>query len=180
MKTAMFAVMVGVFILISVSSSLAQSTQSEVVTVPKSMLTPEQNAQLEAASLQNRIETYGKWVGLGREVGVAVNDALKSLTSQAVDFSKTKLGGYTMFLVAWKILGKDIIQFIVGILFFLVWVPMWIWSFRRIIRTVLQEVKPDKSKIYKTIMPEHPDYEKGWHFAVAVSLVLINCMILFL
>ena len=78
-------------------------------------LGPEVKSQIQAVQIEQKIngtsETAGKWIGLGKEVGIAFNETAKSLTLTASEFAKTDLGKFTMFLIAYKIIGTDIIQF---------------------------------------------------------------------
>jgi hypothetical protein len=102
-----------------------------MVLVPKSVLAP---GQLEQIQLQDKIETYGKWVGLGKEVGIAVNDGIRAITAQADTLSHTKLGTYIMFLIGWKVMGKDLVQLLVGIPLLFFGILIWciaIFKFRK-------------------------------------------------
>src|SRR5205807_1312407 len=83
----------------------SQSGNEDTVTIPKSQLTPEQLQKVQQEQLDEKIKTYGKWVGIGKEVGVAVNSSLESITNQADHFAKTGVGKFTMVLVTWKVIG---------------------------------------------------------------------------
>lgn len=82
--------------------------QAEMVTIPKSTLTKEQVVATEQAALQSRINTYGKWVGLGKEVGEAVNGSLTAVTEQTAKFADTKIGKIMTVVVVWKVIGRDV------------------------------------------------------------------------
>jgi muconolactone delta-isomerase len=73
--------------------------RDSMVAVPASLLTADQKAQMEVAATQAKIQTYGKWVGLGKEVGEAVNSSLAAVTDQTARFADTKVGKVTMALV---------------------------------------------------------------------------------
>lgn len=109
----------------------AQTQADDRIVVHKSDLPPDLLAQLEREKTVEQIEQIGEWAGKGREVGVAVNEALKAITTNTVEFSKTDLGKYTMFLVAWKVMGRDFVQLIISFLSFLIFAPFWIWSFKK-------------------------------------------------
>ena len=95
------------------------------ITVDRSDLPPDLLKQLET---KRQIETAGKWAGLGREIGLAVNEGLQALTKTADDFSKTGVGRFTMFLIAWKVVGTDFLQLFFGTLFFLTGLVFFVWS----------------------------------------------------
>src|SRR3990167_10096299 len=80
-------------------------SRDEQVQVPRSSLTAQQEADLKLQEAETKIEIAGKWVGLGKEVGEAFNGALSALTNQADKASKTNIGQFAMFIVAFKVLG---------------------------------------------------------------------------
>lgn len=90
--------------------ALAQENDS-LITVRKSLLPSNILQQVET---QQKIESYGKWVGLGKEVGSAVREGLGALTDETDRFSKTGVGKFTMFIIAFKVLGYPIIQLLFG------------------------------------------------------------------
>jgi len=67
--------------------------------------------------LQKRLDTYGNWVGVGGEIGNDIKEALNAVVDVSDKFDKTNVGKFTMVLVAWKIIGKDIIRILLGIIF---------------------------------------------------------------
>lgn len=97
----------------------AQITE-ETYTLPKSQLTTEQIKAFEQAELQNKLEHYGNWVGVGGEIGTAINEGLNSVVDVADKFGNTDVGKFTMYLIAWKVVGKDIIRILLGLVFALV------------------------------------------------------------
>ena len=118
-------------------------------------LVKELETKQQLAVMKDKIETYGKWVGMGKEVGVAINESLSALTVQADSFSKTGVGKFTMFMVAWKVIGKDFIRFLVGVPLLITWTVLFVWLFRKncITYSVPSKQNPDKSKEYKVVVP---------------------------
>lgn len=178
-----FGVMVLVLFMLFAGNIFAQQRQQpeKMVMVPESALTPEQKAEIEAQNLEKKIQRYGKWVGMGEEIGKAVDGSLSAITKQAVDFSNTSLGRFTMFLVAWKVIGKDFIQFIVGLLLLAIGIPLWIWSYRKtcIPRRIVTEETAEGVKKYQIVNDENKDYEKGWHAGLFFVFVIICLMVIF-
>lgn len=120
----------------------AQDTST--VSVPRSTLTKQQQSIVETKS-----NTY---IGMGHEVGVAVNEALGAVTEQAGKFGETKLGKLTMGIVVWKILGHDILGFIWGFLLMLIGTPILVWSYRKYFaRHILIKDGPNKEKEWKVV-----------------------------
>lgn len=109
---------------------IAQTARDSVISIPASMLTPDQIAHIERMRLESRIQTYGKWVGLGKEIGEAVNGSLAAVTEQTAKFADTDVGRITMFIVVWKVIGKDILRVLFSIALWVFCLPLWIWSFK--------------------------------------------------
>lgn len=170
-------------LLVFSSPLLAQTTgQVEMVTVPKSALTADQLAQVEQRNLQDKISTYGKWVGLGKEVGEAVNSSLSALTSQADNFAKTGVGKFTLFMVAWKVLGSDIMDIVIAVPIMMLLTSLFIWSYRKscTTRSVLVGVQADGAKSYEIVNrsdgrdPDNDlDARRGWHWAIYLICMAI-------
>lgn len=77
------------------------------------------------------MEQFGKWVGVGHEVGVAMNEGLSAITTQANNFAQTPVGKWTMFVIVFKVIGEKVVQYLVGFFVFAIGIPIWIWSYRR-------------------------------------------------
>jgi hypothetical protein len=163
--------------------TFAQQQPEEQVSVPKNMLNQSQLQALETKNLQDKIATYGKWVGMGDEIGKAVNGGLKAITDNAVSLSQTTVGKFTMFLIAWKVIGMSLIQFIVGILFAVVFVPLFVWSYWKtcITRRALLDGTKGSEK-WEIINDINDDGVKGtrWvHFTVFLIWIAVECLIFF-
>jgi hypothetical protein len=160
----------------------AEQSNDDTVTISKSQLTPEQLTKLQQEELEKKVATYGKWVGIGREVGVAVNSSLEAITTQADHFAHTGVGKFTMVLVAWKVIGDQAVHLIVGLLEVLLMLPLWIWSYRRFCIPRSMVIKKGQgfwgAKEYEVVNkfdPENPAICIG-HW---VALLLIGTVVLF-
>ena len=102
-----------------------------------------------------QIETVGKWVGLGKEVGYAFDGALTAVTTTAIKFSETKLGKITMLLVIYKVIGGDVIHLMFGIL--------WVISILYIASYINRNFASDRRILTKeTFNPETKKYDREW------------------
>jgi len=112
------------FLMAACCPAHAQTPPVEKISVNVTDLTPEQilktKADAETLAITQRIETYGKWAGSGKEVGIAVRDALMAVVEVADKFGKTNVGLFTMVMVAWKVMGEDVVRIIMGIVFALI------------------------------------------------------------
>ena len=123
-------------LLIVVSAPMTFAQVNEKITVNTNDLTVDQLAKIQLeqanAELQKKLDTYGKWVGVGGEVGTAVKEGLTAVVDVADKFGKTDVGKFTMYMVAWKVMGKDVIKIIIGLLFFIVFASILIYTFKRL------------------------------------------------
>ena len=125
-KILILSLIIVAFIAACCPNANAQNSQSvnpnEKITINASELTPEQLIKIKTdaanVELQKKLDTYGKWVGVGGEVGNAVKESLNAVVDVADKFGKTDVGKFTMIMVAWKIVGHDILRILLGILFF--------------------------------------------------------------
>jgi hypothetical protein len=121
----------------SVKAQANLNGANEKITVNTSDLTVDQLAKIKAEAevkeLQKKLETYGNWVGVGGEIGQAVKDGLTAVVDVADKFGSTNVGKFTMTMVAWKVIGKDIVKIILGLLFFFTFVTTLILIYRRIV-----------------------------------------------
>lgn len=175
-------VLVMIFALLFATTGYAQQ-QTEMVTVPKSSLTAEQTAELQARQLNQKVEMVSKYAGIGKEIGEGVNGALSAVNKNVAEFADTKVGKFTMFMVAWKILGTSVIQFLIG-------APLWILSTLIIIvsyfktcmpRRILQSVSADKTKHYQIVALDQHDYTtRAWaHFGAFVIASVLFAAVIF-
>lgn len=108
------------FIITSCSPACGQTTIAKKITVNESDLTADQLAKVKAEQeleiLNEKIEHYGKWIGVGNEVGTAMREGLLAVKDVAVEFADEDVGKYTMILIAWKVMGKDVMRIVIGII----------------------------------------------------------------
>jgi len=82
--------------------------------------------KMQADAVTQKIETVGKWAGMGREIGVAAKEGLTAVKDFAVDVSDTNVGRTVLFLIVWKVAGIDFVRIFVAIL--LMTVSIWLIS----------------------------------------------------
>jgi hypothetical protein len=168
--------------------ALAQDSDNDTVTVKRSQLTQDQRNALEAQATKNKIETYGKWVGVGHELGTAVNESLAAVTTNATAFAGTNVGKMTMALVIWKVAGMDIAKIIVGFFILLVGIPVWVFAFYKncITHRELIENSKDKGKKWEVVNIWERSGEiapmtmqRIWHFLALFAFGMFTTLLMF-
>lgn len=113
--------------------------------------------------------TQGKYSGLGKEIGLGVGNALAAVNKEVAAFGESKVGKFTMLIVAWKILGEDVKGFtqavfgmIIGIPLLIAfnWFLVWFWK-RTTTKTRLLVSEEGKKKNYQ--------YEDTWYTKIAAD-----------
>ena len=102
------------FVLLVVPFSL-MSAEQHVLTEEQYQSLPQETR--DKLSLEQTVNKYGEYAGLGKEIGIAINESLKAVEGSAERISKTDLGKTAIAIVVWKVLYKDILGIVVGIIF---------------------------------------------------------------
>lgn len=104
----------------------AQSSPEELVTVPRKYVN---SAHLNQAQARAQVSEY---IGIGKEIGEAVKSGLESVVEVSNKFANTPVGQFTMFMIAWKILGRDLLHVVLGIPLYLMALSIWFYFVRRL------------------------------------------------
>jgi hypothetical protein len=124
MKKVFMFLMISMLAVITVNAQTATTTDNRLV-VDKSLLTPDQLAKVQAQAVTNQVieevSTYSKIAGIGKEIGIAVKDGLTAVVDVADKFGGTNVGKFTMTMIAWKIIGKDIFRIVIGLVFLIIY-----------------------------------------------------------
>lgn len=158
---------------------LAQN--DSMVLVPKSSLTREQVNQVQ-------LQTASRWIGMGKEIGEAVNSSLTALTTTASNFADTKLGHFTMYLIAFKVIGYPIIQAAVGLPLLFVFTIIFIWSYWKTCvprRYVIKASRDEKGKMMATdwkIANDDSDLDarRAVHFFLYIVAIGVALLVIFI
>jgi hypothetical protein len=182
--------LITIMLVVAIAPSYSQTNlngSNEKVVIDKADLTPAQIASYEAqaqiekanaeiAKLERKLETYGKWVGVGGEIGQAVKDGLTSVVDVADKFGSTNVGRFTMIMIAWKVMGKEVVQIILGLLFFITFLTTLILIFRRIV--LPRRIKIENPGFFK--YPKKYELVKTELDSEGVTIVTIVFVIAFL
>ena len=195
MRTISIIFVVTLATLLALSSGvLAQQSgnQPRMVTVDVNQLpTAQRDSILESqyqSEIDAKVKKFGWAAGLGKEIGEGVNESLKAITERTAEFAETKVGKFTMFMVAWKILGGDVIQLGFGLFFFILWIAVWIYSYWRncITRRVVVEKGKEGVKNWEIINEwvnnQGSDIKTQTaviHWIIFLVFAIITCIIIF-
>lgn len=114
-KIVTLILLIGVILIAGCCPASGQAqTPTNVVTIDLNKLPPDVQAaiqsQKEMDAVTQKIETYGKWAGMGKEVGIAVKDGLTAVKDVTLEIADSKLGHTVIWLVVWKVAGIDFVR----------------------------------------------------------------------
>lgn len=157
-------------VLVLMVASVFAQIDSTMVMVRKGDLPQNLLAKIET---EQKIETYGKWAGMGKEIGISIREGLGALTEETNKFADTKVGVFVMFIIAFKVVGYAIIQLIVGVPLVLIGTIVFLWYFRNscIRRRVLTKVTGTGKEQVKEYETENPN-EDYYAFAASAWYIL--------
>jgi hypothetical protein len=157
------------FMLMLPAAVFAQDPNDKV-TVPKSMLTQDQLAELRRKNIGDNVVG---WAGVGKEIGEAVNSSLQAVTVQSNNFAQTSVGKLTVVLVIWKVIGSEFVHIVTGLLELLIFIPLWIWSYRR--TCITRAIKmPDKTvKIFEYSKQGYECTPRMAHMFLMMGIVVV-------
>lgn len=142
---------------------------------PTTYMTPEQlakyNSDITNAELEKKVATYGKWVGVGNEVGIAVKEGLLAVVDVSDQFGKTDVGKFTLIMVAWKVMGKDVIRILLGLIFIFIITIMFFKTYRNTFKPkkiMIEDKGWLKEKKYDIIKPN-----LSWDGVVFVKILFL-------
>ena len=165
-----------VALVVAPSAPPAWAQSNDRITVKKSDLPPDLLKKIE---VESKIQTYGAWVGIGKEVGTAVNEGLSALTKNADDFAKTGVGKFTMVMIAWKVMGWHLVHVLGGTVFFIVGMLVFVWSFWLNCRTRRVRVNDKKEGEPKYQVVQPSDDAMGFHGVFFVVVTIFTLFIIF-
>lgn len=154
----------------------AQNEQDEKVTIPRSMLTKDQLSELTQKNLRSNLTG---WAGVGREIGEAVNSSLQAITTQSNNFAQTPVGKLTVLLVIWKVIGDQCVHIFAGLVELLVFVPLWVWSYRKMCLTRRIRIGKDQFQVVEYNGKGYDMGPRAWHGLVAGAIVAVILITVF-
>ncbi len=136
-----------------VLTPLVAQSSDEMVTVPKKYVSTE-GLNHQAAAAPAPTEVVSKWIGVGKEVGIATREGLNAVVDTAEKFGSTKVGNFVMVMIAWRIIGKDVLGVILGVPMLIGGICLWLWAARRMFFGYrVLEKKEGHTKFYKDHEP---------------------------
>lgn len=125
------------------------------------------NKEAQEKTIEKDIETYANWAGKGKEIGNAVREGLGAVKDVTLELAESDIGKVTIWLIVWKIAGKDIVGIISGIFLFII---STILVTRSYFKTFTRKIKIESEGIFKPKKWEKVYPSKFWDYPNAAAL----------
>jgi hypothetical protein len=170
-------VTLGLFLTLSVSgmsneTSSTQATPVETVTINKADLTPDQLAKLavdqKTAEITSNVQTASQWAGMGKEIGISIKEGLGAASDGVNNFAATPPGKLTMFLIAWKVMYKDVLETAKTLSGIFIGVPLLIFFDACLMTVLFKSIRPRKVLVSSEgwFKKKTYEYEDTWFTAL--------------
>lgn len=159
-------------VLLMLATGLGAQTPNpgeQMVTVPKTWVHPERQSQLQHADQTN------PYLGIGKEIGDAVKSSLESVVEVSNKFADTPVGKFTLFILAWKLIGREMLGVVLGLPLYMAGVAIWIWFIRRMFFGRWIKVRNEQGK--KEERFEQPMQFKSNDSRAVASLIMVIILI---
>jgi hypothetical protein len=192
-------VLLGMFFLAGPALAQSQGITTDSIESNWGKLTEEQKASLAASIAQQAgkndvtfngtpipknvsAEDVAPWLSLIDKVGEGLVRLAKELGVTANELLRTPVGVITVGLVAYHVMGNEIMGILVGLLFFAIAMPVWLLCFYKLVIPVVKYETVKQSHWYRSnpIEVQVPvrrrctfDDDSGPEWVSTISLVLI-------
>lgn len=132
-------------------------------------------AKMKAAPSVNVTDRISEYSEIGQKYGVAMAATAKELGVAANELLDTTVGKVALVLIVWKVMGEELIGFLIGVPWLIIGFVCWLYVFRRIviIESITKEPVEGKWWRKKTVTYRNEDSESAWAVRWSMFGVLI-------
>ena len=136
----------------------------------------------QAAEAQSKVPVSAnevqEWVNVGKSIGVGFGAAAKEIGVGVDELMKSDTGKIAMFLIVWHYIGDQMLGVIGGVLWFLLFIPLWLRMFGRY-GTEPTYTKNDSGDIVATNYEIRSDESVVYFSIVAILIFLVGFILIF-
>lgn len=152
-------------------------TDSQIIDLKKKCIDA-----MKSVSESVTVSQVSEYAELGKNYGIALSEVAKSVGTTVNELAQTPVGKFMLVMVAYKVMGKDLIGIFGGFIWFTIMLPIWFYLFHRLVlknRTYREYIESyEKDKQPKVVRREYDalkyDGDTGvMAFFMAIALVFI-------
>jgi hypothetical protein len=126
------------------------------------------------------VDNMAEYAELGQKYGVALSEVAKSIGTTVNELAQTPVGRFMLVMVAYKVMGNDLLGIVGSVLWFTIMIPLWVYMFHRMVlstRSVRETYDPTNSKLSKReIAPVNWGDAPGVIAIVMMFVMLFVCI----
>jgi hypothetical protein len=131
--------------------SISGVSDSVLIELKKKCLDEVKAAQTAASQVPKiDVDNLAEYASLGQKYGIALSEVAKSVGTTVNELAQTPVGIFMLVLVAWKVIGKDLVGIIGAFIWFATMLPLLWVVFSKLVlrdRTVTENVDPTTGKV---------------------------------
>src|SRR6202008_4837495 len=124
-------------------------------------------AQQKIGEVTEQLKVGRDWAEMGQAIGIATRGALSAVTDETARFAATTPGKFTMYMVAWKVMGSDFVKtakvIIVGVPLLCSWMVFFAWWLRKVYGWRRRKVVTEGKRTYELMEPLSVLWAKEWN-----------------
>lgn len=168
---------------VAVTSAYSQTNSCDELDVPglseKQVIELKQSCiKLKSTEAPVSVQELGEYAELGKKYGIALSEVAKSVGTTVNELAFTPVGKFLLVLVAWKVIGQDLVGLGVGFTWFVVMIPLWVYMFHRFVfanRTDITDYYEDE-KLKRRVYGQYKEeaYTVAFFMVVILGAICIS------
>lgn len=79
------------------------------------------------------VDNMAEYAELGQKYGVALSEVAKSVGTTVNELAQTPVGRFMLVMVAYRVMGSDLLGIVGSVLWFTTMIPLWVYMFHRMV-----------------------------------------------
>lgn len=100
-------------------------------------------------------DNMAEYAELGKKYGIALSEVAKSIGTTVNELAQTPVGKFMLVMVAYQVLGNDMLGIVGSFLWFGIMIPLWVYMFHRMVlstRSVRETYDPTNNKLSNRVI----------------------------
>jgi len=124
------------------------------------------------------VDNMAEYAELGQKYGIALSEVAKSVGTTVNELAQTPVGRFMLVMVAYRVMGSDLLGIFGSVLWFTTMIPLWIYMFHRMVlntRSVRETFDHSGKLSNRVVNPVDWSEAPGVIAAVMMFVMLFIC-----
>jgi len=125
------------------------------------------------------VDNMAEYAELGQKYGVALSEVAKSVGTTVNELAQTPVGRFMLVMVAYRVMGSDLLGIFGSVLWFTTMIPLWIYMFHRMVlstRSVKETLDSSGKVISRVVNPTDWGDSPGVIAIIMMFVMLFICI----